>query len=604
MKLCCCFKRQYTSLSSPSSSSGASRIIDLCGEGDLFSAFKTLNSLRNQTLITPKIQPILFASLLQTSTKSLSFTHGLQIHSHVFKSGLVTDRFVGNSLLALYFKLGTDFKDTIKVFDGLIYRDVISWTSMISGYLRIGRPESSIDLFFKMLSFGEQPNAFTLSSMIKACSEIGVLGLGRCFHGVVIASGFGSNRVISSGLIDMYGRNYAINDARQMFDELPEPDPICWTSVISAYTRNDFYKQALAFFYLMQRSCGLMPDGFTFGTVLTACGNLGRLKQGREMHSKVITLGLCGNVVVESSLLDMYGKCGLVAESQRVFNRMSVKNSVSRSALLGVYCQAGNFEYVIELFKDLRENDVNCFGTVLRACAGLAAVRQGKEVHCQYVRRGGWRDIIVESALVDLYSKCGCINFAYRIFIQMPVRNLITWNSMISGFAQNGRGQEALRLFDKMIKEGIKPDYISFIAVISACNHTGLVDEGRKYFSLMINEYKIKAVVEHYNCMAVLLGRAGLLEEAESLIANSDCRKNSSLWAVILGACTNSTNSATAERIAKKMMELEPDNHLSYILLANLYKGMGRWNDAEEISSLMTDRRVKKTSPGKSWIKT
>ncbi|KAF2283195.1 hypothetical protein GH714_043525 [Hevea brasiliensis] len=406
-----------------------------------------------------------------------------------------------------------------------------------------------------MLGFGVQPNAFTLSAVIKACSDLGDLRLGKCFHGVVMIRGFDSNHVIASALIDMYGRNYGLDDARRLFDELLEPDAICWTSVISAFTRNDMYDKALGFFFFMQRKLGLAPDGFTFGTVLTACGNLGRLKQGKEVHAKVITSGFSGNVVVESSLVDM----------------------------------------------EVEEVDLYSFGTVLRACAGLAAIKQGKEVHCQYVRRGGWRDVIVESALVDLYAKCGCVDFARRIFTNMPVRNLITWNSMIGGFAQNGRGGEALQIFDEMIKEGIKPDYITFIGLLFACSHAGLVDQGKKYFMSMTKQYGIKPGIEHYNCMVDLLGRAGLLEEAENLIENADCSDDSSLWAVLLGACATCTDSASAERIAKKTMELEPDYHLSYVYLANIYRAVGRWDDAVKIRRLMKNRGVKKM-PGRSWI--
>ncbi|KAL7000331.1 Pentatricopeptide repeat-containing protein [Sarracenia purpurea var. burkii] len=576
------------------------KILQLCKIGLLSEALRLLNSVDSDEI---SAKPILYATVLQTCTKVHSVSQGLQIHAHVIKSGLETDRFVGNSLLALYFKLGSNFSETRKVFDGLFVKDVVSWTSMISGYIRVGKPTNSIGLFSEMLCFGVEPNAFTLSAVIKACSELGNLKFGRCFHGIVFRRGFDSCHVIASALIDMYGRNSESNDAFQLFDELLEPDAICWTSVISAFTRNDLFGEALGFFYSMQRNHGLLPDEFTIGTVLTACGNLGRLRQGKEVHAKVITAGLCGNVVVESSLVDMYGKCGLVDESRRVFDRMTHKNAVSWCALLGGYCQKRDFDTVIDLFRELDEIDLYSFGTVLRACAGLAAVRQGKELHCQYLRKGGWRDVIVESALVNLYAKCGCIDFAYRIFVQMPVRKLITWNAMIGGFAQNGRGGEALRMFDEMVKEEIKPDYISFIGVLFACSHTGLVDQGRGHFTSMTENYGIKAGIEHYSCMIDLLGRAGQIEEAENLIHNTEFKDDSSLWAALLGACSTGTNSVVAERIAKKMMELEPNYHLSYVLLANVYRAVGRWSDALNIWKLMQHRGVKKM-PGKSWIET
>ncbi|KAK4254569.1 hypothetical protein QN277_009932 [Acacia crassicarpa] len=577
-----------------------SKILQHCKSGALPKALTLLNTISSGDI---SVKPILYASLLQTCTKVVSFGNGIQIHAHVIKSGLETDRFVGNSLLALYFKLGPDFLETRKVFDGLFVKDVVSWSSMISGYIRVGKPQNSLQLFWEMLEFGVEPNGFSLSAVIKACSELGDLKQGRYFHGMAISRGFDSNPVISSALIDMYGRNHGVQDARQLFDELLEPDAICWTSVISTLTRNDLFEEALGFFYVMHRNHGLSPDGFTFGSVLTACANLGRLRRGKEVHAKVVTSGLCGNVVVESSLVDMYGKCRSISESKSVFDRMSNKNAISWSAMLGAYCQNGECETVINLVREMKEVDLYSFGTIIRACSSLAAVRQGKEVHCQYVRRGGWRDVIVESALVDLYAKCGCIDFAKRLFLLMPVRNMITWNSMIGGLAQNGRGREALELFEKMIKEGMKPDYITFIAVLFACSHAGLVDEGRKYFASMTKDYGIKHGTEHYTCMIDLLGRAELIEEAENLLENADCRYDSSLWAVLLGACTKSSDSITAERIAKKMIELAPDHHLSYVLLGNIYRAVGRWNDAVEIRKLMEDRGVKKM-PGKSWIET
>lgn len=472
---------------------------------------------------------------------------------------------------------------------------------MISGYIRVGKPINSVVLFSEMLDFGVKPNGFTLSAVIKACSELGDVIVGRCFHGDVFRRGFDSDPVIASALIDMYGRSYEPRDARQLFDELLEPDAICWTSVISALTRNDMFEEALRFFHLMQRNNGLSADESTFGTVLTACGNLGWLRQGKEMHAKVIVAGLSGNVVVETSLVDMYAKCGLVDVCRRVFDRMGHKNSVSWCALLGGYCQKGDLDIVIELFREIDEVDLYSFGTVLRACAGLAAIRQGKEVHCQYLRKGNRGNVIVESALVDLYAKCGFVDFAYRIFVEMPVRNLITWNSMICGFAQNGRGGEALRMFDEMVNERIKPDYISFIGVLFACSHTGLIDQGRKHFISMSELYGIKAGIEHYTCMVGLLSRAGQIEEAEILVQNTEFKEDSSLWAALLGGCSTNTNSIVAERIAKKMMKLEPDFHLSYVLLGNVYKAAGQWGEARKILRLMQDRGVKKIT-GKSWI--
>ncbi|KAL5724773.1 hypothetical protein ACHQM5_007993 [Ranunculus cassubicifolius] len=593
-------KRHYTSLlPSIPNPNPQSEILDLCKLGSLQQAIKLLNTTSPHEI---SIKPVIYASLLQTCIKAYSFTHGLQLHSHVIKSGLVNDRFVGNSLLSMYFKLSSNFADTHELFDKMSERDVISWTSMITWYVKGGKAKEGIDMFWRMLESGVEPNAFTLSSVIKACSELGALRIGVCFHGVVLRKGFEGNHVIASSLMDMYGRNFCSEDAWTLFDDMSDPDAICWTSVISAFTRNDRYEEALGLFYLMIIKHRLVPDGCTFGTVLTACGNLGRDKQGKQLHGKVVTSGICGDLVVESSLVDMYGKCGLVEDSRGVFDRMQKKNEVSWCALLAAYCQNRDYKTVLEVFRGMKiEDHMYSFGTVIRACAGLADIRHGKEVHCRYLRKGGRRNVIVESALVDLYAKCGCIHYAQIIFLGSSVRNIITWNSMICGLAQNGRAKETLGMFDEMVNGWFQPDSITFIGVLFACSHAGLVDEGRKYFRQMHEDYNINAGIEHYNCMVDLLGRAGFIEEAEDMLENSGFRDDYSLWTTLLGACTSYSNLEVAERIAKKMMELQPEHHLSYILLANLYGTFGRWDDAQRLRKLMEEKGIKKML-GKSWI--
>ncbi|PKA52221.1 Pentatricopeptide repeat-containing protein [Apostasia shenzhenica] len=577
-----------------------SKFLRICDSGDLSAAFFFLNST-DRARLPPK--PVIFASLLRASTRSFSFRLGLQIHTHIFKSGLQSDRFVGNSLLALYFKLCPSISVTRQVFGSLPVKDVVSWTSMVSGYVRAGKPIEALRMFISMSDFGVDPNAFTLSSAIKACAELENPDLGRCFHGKVMVIGFKSNRVISSSLVDLYGRSSFVDDARKVFDEMPDPDPICWTSLISALTRNDRFEEALGFFRSMLKKINeFIPDEFLLGTILSALGNLGKSRQGKEAHSKVITSSLSGNVVVESSLVDMYSKCGLVDLARQVFDRMPHRNAVSWCALLGGYCQSGNYNTVIDIFREMDLEDYDyCFGSVLRSCTSLSAVMLGKELHCYFLKTRSWKNVVVESALIDLYAKCGLVDYAHRVFVAASTRNLITWNAMICGFAQNGRADRALEVFDEMLKRGWRPDYVTFVAVLFACSHKGMVEEGKKSFRSMTKDYGIEPGIEHYSCMVDLLSRAGMLEEAETLILSSSHRDDSSLWAALLGACATHSSAELAERVAKKMIELEPRYHLSYILLANVYKSVGRWNDALEIRGLMRKRGARKEA-GKSWI--
>ncbi|XP_047968139.1 pentatricopeptide repeat-containing protein At1g03540 [Salvia hispanica] len=598
------FKRHCTSLAHAHNTQclpSPSQLIHICKSAPLSEAIKLLTSINSSIPLKDAVsKPILYATIVHSCTRSLHLSAGVQLHCHLIKSGLEADRFVGNSLLALYFKLGSDFNETHKLFDGLRYKDVVSWSSMISGYIRAGKSRKSIELYLEMLDAGIEPNAFTLSAVIKACSATSGFRLGKCLHGVVVRCGFGGNEVISAALVDMYGRNGESSASRQLFDEMPEPDSVCCTSVISALTRSDLYLEALSMFNLMHRKFGFMPDCFTFGSALTALGNLERLKQGREIHALAVTGGFVADVFVGSSLVDMYAKCGVLEDSRRVLDGMPLKNSVSWCALLGGYCRKGEFGVVVDVFRGI-EKDLYSFGTVLRACAGLAAEKLGMELHCQYLRRGGWRDVVVESALVDLYAKCGRVDYAYRVFLKMDVKNMITWNSMIGGFAQNGRGKEAVEIFDQMIREGVKPDNISFIEVLFACSHSGLVGEGRRCFVSMRNNYGMKPEIEHYSCMVDLLGRAGKIEEAEGLIVESEFGSDPTLWTALLGACASTTSPGVAERVAKKVIGLKPDCHQSYVHLANVYRSVGRWQESHEIWKQMKERGVKKL-PGMSWI--
>ncbi|VFR01763.1 unnamed protein product [Cuscuta campestris] len=593
----CRTRRHYRAVPNPASKEF--EIIQFCNSGHISKALKLLSSLDLTDIIN--VKPVLYATLVQGCAKTGSFTVGLQLQARVIKAGLDTDRFVGNNLLSLYFKLGRNFSETRRLFDGLVYKDVVSWSSIISGYIRAGKPHLSLVLYEEMVDFGVEPNAFTLSTAIKACSELRELRLGQCFHGSVITRGFYDNYVIFSGLIDMYGKNYKPGDALKLFDEIPILDDICWTSMISALTKNDLFREALEIFHSEHRKQKLLPGTHTFGSVLTAVGNLGMLKEGKQVHAKVLAHGICGDVYVNSCLVDMYAKCGLMNESHRVFDSMDKRNSVSWCALLTGYCHQGEYDKVIDLFKMMDEVELHAFGTVIRACSGLAALKLGKEVHCQFLRRGGFMDIVVESALVDLYAKCGCFGAAHNVFTRMDVRNVVSWNSMISGFAQNGRGEEAIKTFNNMIGEGFKPDYITFVSVLSACSHSGFVDMGRKYFCSMMNDYGIKARLEHYGCMIDLLCRAGELEEAECLINRSEFKSDPSLWICLLGACSSTTDPIVAERISKRTIELKPDYHMSYVYLGNVYKATGRWDDALKIRRKMQQKRVIKV-PGKSWV--
>ncbi|KAG2607198.1 hypothetical protein PVAP13_4NG183233 [Panicum virgatum] len=558
-------------LASPAAPPGIAAGVRLLGSGDLPAAARLAAAASSSS-------PLPFAAVLLH--RPLPPRLGYCLHARAARSGLLADRYLANALLAFYVRLPGHLPHALRAFDDLPRRDVVAHSSVLAAFLRAGHPRRALLHLRTMASGGcgadegVAPSAHALSAAAKACAVLRDLRAGVCVHGTIFVRGFGDDGVVLSALVDMYGHAGAPANARRAFEEMHAPDGICYTSLISAFVRNDWFEEALRWFRAMVATNGVWPDGCTFGSMMTALGNLKRARQGQEAHAQVVTRGLCGNVIVESSTLDMYAKCGMMLDARKVFDRMKM---------------------------DLEDDDWYSLGTLLRSCAGLSAMKLGKEIHCRFIRMRGCRDVIVESALVDLYAKCGAVEYAHRVFEMSSVRNMITWNAMICGFAQNGYGERAISLFNKMVREGVRPDYISFIGVIFACSHTGMVEEGRNYFNSMTKDYNIAPGIEHYNCMVDLLSRVELLEEAEDLVNKSPFRDDSSLWAAILGACATHTNPDVAVRVAKKMMELKPQYHLSYVLLENVYRTIGRWEDAVEVRKLMESRKVKK-EPGTSWI--
>ncbi|XP_031473488.1 pentatricopeptide repeat-containing protein At1g03540 [Nymphaea colorata] len=596
---------QAKAIGRPSQSPLASHVLRLCKDGRIPEAIEALNAVVDHRRLG--VRPVVYASLLQACARTNFPRTAASVHSLCVKSGLDSDRFVGNSLLSLYFKSG-DVAEAQCVFDHLRIKDVVSWTSMISSYSKMSRHRDALTLFDSMRQSCIVPNEFTLSIMIKVCAEMNDVRLGRFFHRFVIDRGFDDNCIISSALIDMYGKCGCLDDAQKVFGEMPHRDAVSWTTMIAAFVQKERYKQALEWFLLMQQKDGgdSMCDGFAFGTALSACGNLGLVGPGRQLHSRLVVDGIEVNAVIGSALVDMYGKCGDILIAREVFNRMPQKNMVTWCCMLCAYCENDEGESVLELFREMQRvgmgNDHYSYGTILRACATLQALKQGKEIHGRFLRTGGERgNVVVESALIDMYSECGSVQDARCVFQRCPVRNMIVWNTMIRGLAQNGRGVDALEIYDQMVEEGMLPDYITFVGVLFACSHSGLIEQGRKHFKSMVEIYGISPGIEHHACMVDLLGRAGVLEEAEHLIKNSKFVHDFSLWAALLGSCAAHSNLSLAERVASRMIKLKPANHLSYILLANLYSAVGQWHDAERMRSLMKDRGIRKT-PGKSWI--
>eukprot|EP01018_Ginkgo_biloba_P029816 Gb_16032 [translate_table: standard] len=575
-----------------------------------------------------------FASVVKACASLAALEQGKHIHDHIIAAGLEFDIAIGSALVNMYAKCER-IEEARHLFDKMPRRNVVSWTAMIEGYAHKGKCQEALELFRHMQNEGIKPNHFTFASAFKACAAMSSLKQGKQLHAHLIGTVFEPNVVVESALVDLYSKCWCIQYARKVFDRMPQQSVVSWTAMIAGYTRNGHGREALNLFGEMYGK-GMKPNDFTFASVVTACAIISALEQGKQMHVLIIQSGFESNVVVANALIDMYVKCGSIEDACTVFNKMSTRDVISWNVMIAGYAQNGYLEEALKLFGQMTKPSViswtaiiagfsqhGCgdrafelfykkqkagmkpdqftFASVLAACASLAALEWGQQVHALIVIIGFESDVVVRTALVDMYSKCGSIESAKEVFDKMSNRNVVSWNAMLAGCAHHGQGREALHLFYQMLQTGMKPNEITFVGVLSACSHSGLVDAGRQYFDSMYKEHRIIPKVEHFTCMVDLLGRAGCLDEAKDLISKTLVGPDPAVWGALLGACRIHGNIELAKHVAEHLLELKQQVAGTYVLLSNIYAATGRWNDVAKVRKSMKDSGVRKI-PGCSWI--
>eukprot|EP01018_Ginkgo_biloba_P040409 Gb_21270 [translate_table: standard] len=575
-----------------------------------------------------------FASVLPACATLASLEKGKEIHKEIIRNRFQYDVFVGNALVDMYAKCGS-IEIARQEFDKMPQRNEVSWTAIIAGFAQNGRSEEALDLFVQMRLAGVKPNSKTFASVLPACANLASLKQGMEIHEEIIINGFQSDVFVGNALLDMYAKCGNIKNARRVFDKMPqrdvvswnamiagyaqnghvdeaqnlfkkmpEQDVISWNALIAGYAQNGRDKEALKLFRHMQLA-GVKPNSKTFAGLLPACANLAALEQGMKIYEEIVKSGFQSDNYVGSALIDMYAKCGNIENARHLFDKMHQRSVVSWTSMIAGYAQNGHGEEALKLFQQMQlegvKPNLKTFASVLPACATLAALEQGKEIHEEIIRSGFQVDIFVESALVDMYAKCGSIENARYVFDKICQRNVVSWNAMIAGYAIHGCSNEALKLFEQMQNSDTQPDHVTLVSVLSACCHAGLVDEGWHYFDCMRQCYHITPAMEHYGCMVNLLGRAGHLDEAQDFIKKMPIKPDATVWGCLLGACRIHNNIELGEQVAERLFELNPKNTSPYVLLSNMYAVAGRWDDIEKVRKMMKDKGVKK-KPGCSWI--
>jgi pentatricopeptide repeat protein len=388
---------------------------------------------------------------------------------------------------------------------------------------------------------------------------------------------------------------------------MPRRDHFSWSAIVSSHARHGQPRAALALYRRMLWEPGSAgaDNQFTASSALAAATAARSACAGRELHCHVVRRGIDADAVVWSALADMYAKCGRVDDARSVFDKMPVRDVVSWTAMVERYFDAGHgaegFKLFIRMLRSGARPNEFTYAGILRACAEFTSEKLGKQVHGQMAKSRIGDSCFAESALLHMYSKYGDMVSAMRVFEGMQKPDLVSWTAMISGFAQNGQPEEALCYFDMFLTSGIRSDHVTFVGVLSACAHAGLVDKGLEIFHLIKDEYKIEHTADHYACVIDLLSRSGQFELAEEIINSMSVKPNKFLWASLLGGCRIHKNVRLARWAAEALFEIEPENPATYVTLANTYASVGLFDEVDNVRRTMELNGVTKM-PASSWI--
>ncbi|KAK2379461.1 pentatricopeptide repeat-containing protein, mitochondrial [Trifolium repens] len=572
-------------------------------------ALKMFVELLNQDGFFPN--EYCFTGSIRACLDSRFFYVGLSLFGFVLKTGYFDSHVcVGCELIDMFVKGGGgDLVSARKVFDRMREKNVVTWTLMITRLAQFGFYGDAIDLFLVMLvSSGFVPDRFTLNSLISVCAEIEFLSLGKELHSWVIRSGLALDLCVGCSLVDMYAKCGLLHESRKVFDGMPNHNVMSWTALISGYVRGSGGQELEAmklFSDMMTQGC-VVPNCFTFSGVLKACASVPDFEFGQQVHGQTIKLGLSTIDCVGNGLVSVYARSGRMECARKCFDILFDKNLVSSSEVADdASVEDLNFNSEQDPNRKIEHTSSGVspftYASLLSGAASIGTIGKGEQIHAMVVKMGFGTDLSVNNALISMYSKCGNKEAALQVFNDTEDRNVITWTSIINGFAKHGFASKALELFYDMLVTGVKPNDVTYIAVLSACSHVGLIDEAWKHFTSMRNNYGIVPRMEHYACMVDLLGRSGLLSEAIEFINSMPFDADALVWRTFLGSCRVHRNTELGEYAAKMILEREPHDPATYILLSNLYATEGRWEDVAAIRKSMKQKQITKEA-GSSWI--
>lgn len=525
--------------------------------------------------------PNLLGSLLSSAVSTHSSLLGRAVHAQIVKTlDNPLPSFLCNHLVNMYSKLDL-LNSALSVLSLTDARTVVTWTSLISGCVQNGRFVAALIHFSNMRRESVQPNDFTFPCVFKASAALQMPITGKQVHALAIKDGQICDVFVGCSAFDMYSKTGLQVEGRKMFDEMPERNLATWNAYISNSVLDGRSQDAFdAFKELL--CVGGEPNSITFCAFLKACSDTSNIELGRQLHAFTIRSGYRKDVSVSNGLIDFYGKCRDLVSAEIVFDRIGQRNDVSWCSMLAALVQNNMEERACLVFLHARKEGVEptdfMISSVLSACAELGGLELGRSVHALSLKSCVDENIFVGSALVDLYGKCGSIEYAEQVFNEMPERNLVSWNALIGGYANQGNANMALSLFEEMTSGDLEvvPSYVTLVSVLSACSRAGAVETGMQIFGSMREKYGIKPGPEHYACVVDLLGRSGFVKRAYEFIKKMPIRPTISVWGALLGACRIYGQPELGKIAAENLFELDPQDSGNHVVLSNMLAAAGR----------------------------
>lgn len=524
-----------------------------------------------------------------------------QIHARFLLLGFHQSGFLITKLVNASCNIG-DIQYAHKVFDNFSDPDIFLWNAIIRGYSKRGLYRNALDMYAKMQQAGVFPDCFTFPYVLKAASDLPSIQMGRCIHSQILRHGFESDVFVQNGLMALYTKCGEIGHARIIFDNLSERTLVSWTTMISGYAQNGLSMEALIIYRQMKRM-DVCPDWITLVSVLRAYTDAEDLEQGRCIHCCIIQMGLENEPDLLISLTSFYAKCGLVVSARTFFDQMQLPNLILWNAMISGYAKNGYAEEAVELFRSMISRNVKTdyitVTSAILACAQVGSSELARWMDSYIISKSEFReDIVVNTSLIDMYAKCGSVDSARAVFDRAPEKDVVMWSAMIVGYGLHGKGRLAIELYMAMKRDGrVAPNDVTFLGLLIACNHSGLLKEGWELFHSMRDEYGIEPRHQHYACVVDLLGRSGQLDQAYKFIVNMPIQPGLSVWGALLSSCKLYRNVELGEYAAKQLFSLDPSYTNTgghYVQLSNLYAAARMWDRVREIRVVMREKGLTK----------